>query len=166
MEESETGRKWIKGGGWHNRLKKRNKKVKVGKSKKGASAEGQHSHIKNESEKGDKIKMVESERGERKYWNYQTEISQWKSESKSVKSKSENSVSKWKVKVVMGNVRSRGGAGIATGWKVKKCEEKYKRSNGRLWALSANTDSTLRVLSIRVPKDITPQPKRQSYQLK
>ena len=41
--------------------------------------------------------MVESERGERKYWNYQTEISQWKSESKSVKSKSENSVSKWKV---------------------------------------------------------------------
>ena len=97
MEESETGRKWIKGGGWHNRLKKRNKKVKVGKSKKGASAEGQHSRIKNESEKGDKIKMVESERGERKYWNYQTEISQWKSESKSVKSKSENSVSKWKV---------------------------------------------------------------------
>ena len=97
MEESETGRKWIKGGGWHNRLKKRNKKVKVGKSKKGASAEGQHSHIKKWKWKRGQNQNGRKWKGGKKLWNYQTEISQWKSESKSVKSKSENSVSKWKV---------------------------------------------------------------------
>ena len=177
MEESEIGRKWK----W--------KKVKVeeSESREGVGTVTWRKEIKkwkwekvrrelgqrvstvtwkNESEKRGWNQNGRKWKGGKKLWNYQTEISQWKSESKSVKSKSENSVSKWKVKVVMGNVRSRGGAGIATGWKVKKCEEKYKRSNGRLWALSASTDSTLRVLSIRVPKDITPRPKRQSYQLK
>ena len=124
VEKSESGRKWIKGGGRRGHLKKLNKnkwkkvKLEESESREGVGTIAWRKEIKkwkwgkvrrepaqrvstvtlkNESEKGDKIKMVESERGERKYWNYQTEISQWKSESKSVKSTSENSVSKWKV---------------------------------------------------------------------
>ena len=151
--KSESGRKWIKGGDRRGHLKKLNinkwkkvkveesepgegvgtvgwrkeiKKVKVGKSKKGASAGGRHGHMKNwkwkreqnqsgRKWKGGKVMMEPTDRDQSmKKWK-------WK---KSVKSESENSVSKWKVKVAMGNVGSRGGAGIATGWKLHNCEDK------------------------------------------